>query len=104
MKIRSIAKKKVSDFLLGEAGQVGRRGTFTVAALASASGLAAFLVDTPTASAVVCGNEPDCCGANAYCCTIEIEEINLGPLDFCSFNGDATNPPWVFCQYIGPCC
>jgi hypothetical protein len=70
MKIRSIAKKKVSDFLLGEAGQVGRRGTFTVAALASASGLAAFLVATPPAEAggIPCGDDGWCCGWDKYCC------------------------------------
>ena len=71
MKIRSIAKKKVSDFLLGEAGQVARRSTFTVAALASASGLAAFLVATPPAEAggIPCGDDGEwCCGWDKYCC------------------------------------
>ena len=92
MKIRSIAKKKVSDFLLGEAGQVGRRGTFTVAALASASGLATFLVATPPAAAGIwCEDDGWCCGWDRYCC---------GPV------GDrecVDNDDGAFCDYAGGC-
>ena len=83
MRIQSIAKKKVSDFLLGEAGQVGRRGTFTVAALASASGLAAFLVATPPAQAggIQCGDEW-CCGWDKYCCHGECGPEGLGDCEY----------------------
>ena len=91
MKIQSIAKKKVSDFLLGEAGQVGRRGTFTVAALASASGLAAFLVATPPASAgMMCGDEW-CCGWDRYCCHIDARDQCVG------------NDEEGACTYAGAC-
>ena len=96
MKIRSIAKKKVSDFLLGEAGQVGRRGTFTVAALASASGLAAFLVATPPAAAGdFCVDEGWCCGWDAYCCKV-VRDDEL--VELCFHNDDAAD-----CRYVGPC-
>ncbi len=91
MKIRSIAKKKVSDFLLGEAGQVARRSTFTVAALASASGLAAFLVATPPASAGMMCNDAWCCGWDRYCCHIDA-------LDRCVDNDEKGD-----CTYAGAC-
>ena len=65
-RIRTLAKKKVSAFLLGEEGQVGRRGAFTVAALVSASALAGTLISAPTASAAgYCGGV--WCNL-AYCC------------------------------------
>ncbi len=97
MRIQSIAKKKVSDFLLGESGQVGRRSTFTVAALASASGLAAFLVATPPAEAGdFCMDGGWCCGWDEYCCKIE---VNQKILEIC-FDGDDVGED---CRYVGPC-
>ncbi len=96
MKIRSIAKQKVSDFLLGEAGQVARRGTFTVAALASASGLAAFLVATPPAAAGdFCIGGGWCCGWDAYCCDI-VPDAEL--VEVCLHDDDVGD-----CRYVGPC-
>ena len=96
MRIRSIAKKKVSDFLLGEAGQVARRSTFTVAALASASGLAAFLVATPPAEAGICGKDQNavvCCGWDVYCCNFGVWG------DVCVVGDDVGDN----CRYEGPC-
>ena len=95
MKIRSIAKKKVSDFLLGEAGQVGRRGTFTVAALASASGLAAFLVATPPAAAGMMCDAEWCAGWDHYCCRVDMNDLDDGHI--CR-KGDNGND----CTYAGP--
>ena len=102
MKIQSIAKKKISDFLLGEAGQVGRRGTFTVAALASASGLAAFLVATPPASAGIWCDGEWCCGWDKYCCEIPDPDDPLNEkhrAHLCVDNDDVGR-----CDYAGgPC-
>ena len=89
-RIRTLAKKKVSAFLLGEEGQVGRRGAFTAAALVTASALAAVLVATPPAAAGTCGGYV-CCGANVYCC-------NLGGQPTCG--GEVQGQP---CTYMGPC-
>ena len=101
MRIQSIAKKKISDFLLGEAGQVGRRGTFTVAALASASGLAAFLVATPPAAAGDWCDGEWCCGWDRYCCTWE--DIN-GQLWSVCIDGDLSEEdPDICCRYMGGC-
>ena len=85
-RIRTLAKKKVSAFLLGEEGQVGRRGAFTAAALVTASALAAVLVATPPAAAANC---PNCCGPAAYCC----------PDGRCVINP----APEAQCDYAGPC-
>ena len=99
MRIRSIAKKKVSDFLLGEAGQVARRSTFTVAALASASGLAAFLVATPPAQAGDwCAGEW-CCGWDKYCCDID-DPNDDRQRGFRCVEGDDEGES---CSYMGPC-
>ena len=42
--LKSIAKKKVSDFLLREEGMVGNRSAFATAALVSTTALAATLL------------------------------------------------------------
>ena len=65
--LRSIAKRKVSDFLLREEGMVGNRSAFATAALVSTTALAmTLLVVAPDADAGWCGGEP--CNER-YCCT-----------------------------------
>ena len=65
--LRSMAKRKVSDFLLREEGMVGNRSAFATAALVSTTALATALVVTPDAEAnnncgaLNCGEREDCC-------------------------------------------
>ena len=62
--LKSIAKKKVSDFLLREEGMVGNRSAFATAALVSTTALAMTLLVAPDASAFNCGDrncEYRCC-------------------------------------------
>ena len=65
--LKSIAKKKVSDFLLREEGMVGNRSAFATAAFVSATSLAMFLVVSPDAKAGKwCGHgNPEC---DQTCC------------------------------------
>ena len=49
--LRSMAKRKVSDFLLREEGMVGNRSAFATAALVSTTALAATLLVAPDAEA-----------------------------------------------------
>ncbi len=65
--LRSVAKRKVSDFLLREEGMVGNRSAFATAALVSTTALAMTLLVAPSAEAGDCGNACDpeiqvCCG------------------------------------------
>ena len=57
--LRSMAKRKVSDFLLREEGMVGNRSAFATAALVSTASLAMTLLVAPEAKA--CDN-PRCSG------------------------------------------
>ena len=62
--LRSMAKRKVSDFLLREEGMVGNRTAFSAAALVSTTALAMTLVVVPDADAGWCGPkwcEYTCC-------------------------------------------
>ena len=65
--LSSMAKRKVSDFLLREEGMVGNRSAFATAALVSSTALAAALVVTPSAEAnnncgaLNCDRFQDCC-------------------------------------------
>ena len=52
--LRSVAKRKVSDFLLREEGMVGNRSAFAAAALVSISALAMTLLVAPDAKAGWC--------------------------------------------------
>ena len=49
--LRSMAKRKVSDFLLREEGMVGNRSAFATAALVSTTALAMTLLVAPDAKA-----------------------------------------------------
>ncbi len=89
--VKAIVRRKVSDFIRLEDGQVGNRSTFTAAALATASSLA-FLLLTPSANAVDCGGQV-CCGAIMYCCNKNVYQWKCVP------HGD---PAWT-CWYAGPC-
>ena len=69
--LRSVAKRKVSDFLLREEGMVGNRSAFATAALVSTTALAMFLLVNPDAEAVKwCpgANANDYCQDNQFCC------------------------------------
>ena len=73
--LRSMAKRKVSDFLLREEGMVGNRSAFATAALVSTTALAMTLLVAPDAKAAWCPgvNCPDgwwCCwnGEQHYFC------------------------------------
>ena len=63
--LRSVAKRKVSDFLLREEGMVGNRSAFATAALVSTATLAMTLLLTPSAEAAGCGP----CPHWARCCS-----------------------------------
>ena len=66
--LRSMAKRKVSDFLLREEGMVGNRSAFATAALVSTTALAMTLVVAPNAEAgEKCGKGE--CPHNFECCT-----------------------------------
>ena len=64
--LRSVAKRKVSDFLLREEGMVGNRSAFATAALVSTASLAMTLLVAPSAEAAGCGGCPDW----ARCCQV----------------------------------
>ena len=70
--LRSMAKRKVSDFLLREAGMVGNRSAFATAALVSTTALAMALLVAPDAEAHGrdCGQPHDlhCDDVFRYCC------------------------------------
>ena len=69
--LRSVAKRKVSDFLLREEGMIGNRTGFATAALVSTTALAATLLVATDAGAH--GVHPHACGgqdcpAQEKCC------------------------------------
>ena len=63
--LRSMAKRKVSDFLLREEGMVGNRSAFATAALVSTTALAMTLLVAPDAKAAWC---PAGCQNPLWCC------------------------------------
>ena len=75
--LRTMAKRKVSDFLLREEGMVGNRSAFATAALVSTTALAATLLVAPDA-----GAHPGHC-----------HKWNCGPVDQC-----------VYCTHGNHCC
>lgn len=52
--LRSMAKRKVSDFLLREEGMVGNRSAFATAALVSTTALTMKLLTAPDAKSSWC--------------------------------------------------
>ena len=70
--LRSIAKRKVSDFLLREEGMVGNRSAFATAALVSTTALAMTLLVTPDAFADCPDGEVCPNGNNRYCCPANV--------------------------------
>ena len=66
--LRSMAKRKVSDFLLREEGMVGNRSAFATAALVSTTAIAMTLLAAPDASAGPCGPNLNCGVGAPYCC------------------------------------
>ena len=76
--LRSMAKRKVSDFLLREEGMVGNRSAFATAALVSTTALAMALLVAPDAASHHlcdrwnCGPEARClyCTPGEGCCNI----------------------------------
>ena len=76
--LRSMAKRKVSEFLLREEGMVGNRSAFATAALVSTTALAMSLLAAPDTEAHPghchewnCGPEARClyCTPGKHCCT-----------------------------------
>ena len=72
--LRSMAKRKVSDFLLREEGMVGNRSAFATAAFVSTTALAATLLVAPDAEAhnnlKHCPQDPDHCPRGFKCCWV----------------------------------
>ena len=64
--LKSMTKRKVSDFLLREEGMVGNRSAFATAALVSTTALAMTLLVAPDAEAGDCG--PVDCNPGDECC------------------------------------
>ena len=65
--LKSIAKRKVSDFLLREEGMVGNRSAFATAALVSTTALAATMLVVPNAEAQACGPNLVCVPGQKCC-------------------------------------
>ena len=74
--LRSVAKRKVSDFLLREEGMVGNRSAFAAAAFVSTTALAATLLVTPDAEAGNCGPDLDC-DPGEKCCMKWVPQVML---------------------------
>ena len=91
--LRSMAKRKVSDFLLREEGMVGNRSAFATAAFVSTTALAATLLVAPDAEAH--NNLPHCPVQGGHC--------NVG--QFCCkwYNWDEAMWNWK-CQMVGKGC
>ena len=83
--LRSMAKRKVSDFLLREEGMVGNRSAFATAAFVSATSLAMLLLVQPEANAGWCGPPVNWCEYK------------------CCFNGNL-NAPNYWCRGPGEAC
>ena len=64
--LRSITKRKVSDFLLREEGMIGNRTGFATAAVVSTTALAMTLLVAPDAKAAWCPGVN--CGWPLFCC------------------------------------
>ncbi len=71
--LRTMAKRKVSDFLLREEGMVGSRSAFATAALVSTTALATTLIVAPDAEACNCGNLQ--CNAQQKCCMTWVNQV-----------------------------
>ena len=87
--LRSMAKRKVSDFLLREEGMVGNRSAFATAALVSTTALAMVLLVSPDAAAhhtKPCqgANAGNYCWINQFCCFDPCTNSN-----YCSSTGGA---------------
>ena len=65
---RDQVRRKVSQFILSEAGRVGYRNTLSMAALVTASSLAAMLLAPPRSHAANCGDSAWCTPESPYCC------------------------------------
>ena len=65
--LRSVAKRRVSDFLLREEGMVGNRSAFATAALVSTTALAMTLLVAPDAEAGKCGPKLECKDGQRCC-------------------------------------
>ena len=84
--LRSMAKRKVSDFLLREEGMVGNRSAFATAALVSTASLATTLLVVPDAEACPCGDIE--CEWNKKCCKLFVNQVwhywCIDPLNECA--------------------
>ena len=75
--LRSVAKRKVSDFLLREEGMVGNRSAFATAALVSTTALAMTLLVAPGAETHPhnCGDKD--CVPGYECCRVWNDEEEI---------------------------
>ena len=78
--LRSVAKRKVSDFLLREEGMVGNRSAFATAALVSTTALAMTLLVAAEADAHEpagehCPAHPNHCGPGTKCCATYVNAM-----------------------------
>ena len=89
--LSSIAKRKVSDFLLREEGMVGNRSAFATAALVSTTALAMTLLVAPDADAGMCGGQA--CDLS-YCCW---NNVNGGGAQYVctNFKKPGWSCPWA---------
>ena len=71
--------RKVSAFIVGEAGKVGSQSAFTAAAFIGATSLAGVLLGSPNADAAGnCGNVTECGPGDPWCCGCWDAEANKG--------------------------
>ena len=71
--------RKVSAFIVGEAGKVGSQSAFTAAAFIGATSLTGILLGAPDAAADGnCGGEVQCNESRPWCCGCWDAEANQG--------------------------
>ena len=76
--------RKVSDFIVGEAGKVGSQSAFTAAAFIGATSLAGIFLSASNADAWPnCGGVANCAEDSPWCCGCWDEELNE-PFDGCT--------------------
>ena len=93
--------RKVSDFILGEAGKVGSRSAFTAAAFIGTTSLAGILLNTPNAAAdgwcggLDCHPEDWCCYCYNAAWNADYQGCNQGEYDCRSV--DMSEFPGISC-------
>lgn len=91
--LRSMAKRKVSDFLLREEGMVGNRSAFATAAVVSTTALAMALLVSPDTEAHLCKEN---CGPHGTC-------LYCDPGEYCCRRGEWPFEDWSCQDDIDDC-